>query len=121
VSHDIDIGGKSLREGQGVLLLWASANRDEREFERAAEFDIHRRPERSLLFGHGQHKCIGEHIAMRMGAILLTELVTAVSDFEVDHAGVHRRRGEFLKGFDAMPITVHLRRGHSPGPAATVR
>jgi len=106
VSSDVSIGGQQLRTGQGVLLIWASANRDESEFDRADQFDISRRPTRSLLFGHGQHKCIGEHIAMRMGTSLLSELAAAVTDFEVELAGVRRRRGEFLKGFDAMPILV---------------
>jgi cytochrome P450 len=106
VSADVTVEGRQLRAGQGVLLIWASANRDEREFERADQFDISRRPSRSLLFGHGQHKCIGEHIAMEMGTALLAELAGAVVDYEVEYAGVHRRRGEFLKGFDAMPIAV---------------
>lgn len=106
VRRDTVVGGRQLRAGQGVLLLWGSANRDEREFERAGEFDVDRRSARSLLFGHGQHKCIGEHVAMQMGTTLLAELLAAVSDFTVDPDGVHRRRGEFLKGFDAMPVSV---------------
>jgi len=106
VVRDTEVGGRTLRAGQGVLLLWASANRDEREFDRAHEFDIDRRPARSLLFGHGQHKCIGEHVALRMGTVLLEELLTAVADFSVDHARIHLRRGEFLKGIDALPISV---------------
>jgi cytochrome P450 len=105
-TRDVEIGGKTLREGQGVLLLWASANRDEAEFERADHFDIHRRHGRSLLFGHGQHKCIGEHIAMQMGAIILGELFCAIRDFDVDRPGVHRRPGEFLKGIDRLPVSV---------------
>jgi len=106
VRRDTVIGGRDLRTGQGVLLLWASANRDEREFAGAERFDIDRRPARSLLFGHGQHKCIGEHVALQMGSALLGVLASAVADFTVDEAGVHRRRGEFLKGYDRMPITV---------------
>ncbi|MFA5882711.1 MAG: cytochrome P450 [Acidimicrobiia bacterium] len=109
VEREVEVGGKRLARGQGVMLLWASANRDEREFERAGEFDIHRRAARSLLFGHGQHKCIGEHVAMQMGSALLGELLASVRDFEVDTAGVRRRRGEFLKGYDAMPIRVTRR------------
>jgi cytochrome P450 len=109
VTRDTEVGGRALRRGQGVLLLWGSANRDEREFERAADFDIDRRPARSLLFGHGQHKCIGEHVAIQMGAALVGELLLAVRDFTVDRDGVHRRRGEFLKGFDAMPVSVEPR------------
>ncbi len=91
------------------MLLWASANRDELEFDRAGEFDIDRRPARTLLFGRGQHRCIGEHVAMQMGAALVGEFLAAVSDFAVDRAGVHRRRGEFLKGFDAVPVSVASR------------
>jgi cytochrome P450 len=106
VRRDTVVGGRELRTGQGVLLLWASANRDEREFERAGEFDIDRRPARSLLFGHGQHKCIGEHVAMQMGTALVGELLAAIADFRVDTEGIHRRRGEFLKGYDALPVSV---------------
>jgi cytochrome P450 len=109
VRKDVDVGGRQLRQGQGVLLLWASANRDEREFERADELDVHRRYARSLLFGHGQHKCIGEHVAMQMGTAILGELLCSIRDYDVDTAGVRRRRGEFLKGFDAMPISIRAR------------
>ncbi len=106
VKRETQLGGRQLSAGQGVLLLWGSANRDELEFERAGEFDIDRRPQRALLFGRGQHRCIGEHVAMQMGAALVGEFLAAIRDFEVDREHVHRRRGEFLKGFDAMPVSV---------------
>jgi cytochrome P450 len=105
----VEVAGRSIGEGQGLLLLWASANRDETEFPDAQRFDLHRRPVRSLVFGHGQHKCIGEHIGMRMGAVMLEELLSPLATFEVDFDGVQRRRGEFLKGFNRMPIEVTLR------------
>lgn len=109
VRRDVEMGGRTLREGQGVLLLWGSANRDGREFPHADVFDIHRRYGRDLLFGHGQHKCIGEHIAMQMGSAILGELFAAIDDYEVDLTGVRRRRGEFLKGFNVLPISVTRR------------
>ena len=109
VVREVSIGGKTLRPDQGVLLLWASANRDDAEFPQADRFDMRRRYERSLLFGHGQHKCIGEHIGMRMGTVLLSELFTSVADYDVDTANVGRRCGEFLKGFNRMPISVRRR------------
>jgi cytochrome P450 len=115
--RDIDVGGASIREGQGLLLIWASANRDEAEYPNANHFDIHRRYERSLLFGHGQHKCIGEHIGLRMGAAMLEEFITRVASFEVDFAGVGRRRGEFLKGFNRMPVEVVTRQSGEQGPS----
>ena len=106
VRQDVEIGGRTLRAGQGVLLLWGSANRDEAEFPDAARFDLHRRPRRSLIFGHGQHQCIGEHIGMRMGTVMLEELLGAITDYSVDFDGVHRRCGEFLKGYDRVPVMV---------------
>jgi cytochrome P450 len=104
--RDVEVAGACIREGQGLLLLWASANRDEAEYPHADRYDVHRRYERSLLFGHGQHKCIGEHIGLRMGAVMLEEMISRVATFEVDFDGVQRRRGEFLKGFNRMPIEV---------------
>lgn len=109
VRADVRVGDHLLREGQGVLLLWASANRDEREFAHADVFDVHRRYERDLLFGHGQHRCIGEHVAVRMGTAILGTLLAEIRDYEIDLAGVHRRPGEFLKGFDRMPIAITRR------------
>lgn len=106
VRRDVVVGGRQLREGQGVLLLWGSANRDESVFPDADRFDITRRPERDLLFGHGQHKCIGEHIGMRMGTVLLEELFTRIENHTVDRTGVRRSRAEFLKGFCAMPVSI---------------
>jgi cytochrome P450 len=94
------------QRSSAVLLLWASANRDEQEYLDVERFDIHRRYTRDLLFGRCQHKCIGEHVAVRMGEAILGELFGAIDGYEVDHTGVRRRRGEFLKGFCAMPISV---------------
>ena len=109
VRRDVTVEGRRLREGQGVLLLWGSANRDEAEFPDAGRFDMHRRPARSLVFGHGQHQCIGEHIGMRMGAVMLEVLFSSISGYDVDIAGTGRRCGEFLKGFNRLPVEVTLR------------
>jgi hypothetical protein len=104
VTRDVEVSGTMLHAGQGVLLLWSSANLDEAEFPNASTYDLHRRYERSLLFGHGQHKCLGEHLAVRMGTAILDELFAAIGSYEVDTARCHRLYGEFLKGFDTLPI-----------------
>jgi cytochrome P450 len=111
VVRDVEVGGRTLHAGQGVLLLWGSANRDDAEFPDADRFDVHRHPKRTLVFGHGQHQCIGEHIGMRMGAVLVEEFARAVDDYEIGVDGVRRRYGEFLKGFDRLPVTVTRRTG----------
>ena len=109
VERDVVVGDKQLRRGQGVLLLWGSANRDESVFAHADRFDMNRRSERTLLFGHGQHKCIGEHLGMRMGAIILETLFAAIGAYEIDEMGLRRRRGEFLKGYNVVPVTLRRR------------
>lgn len=107
VRRDFSWEGYDFREGQGVIALFASANRDEREFTDAARFDIDRRPRRNLSFGHGLHKCLGEHLGMTLGTILLEELLVSVgTSFDVDEAGALRRYGEILCGFDHLPITL---------------
>ena len=98
------IRGARLQPGQGVMFLWASGNRDEEEFPRADEFDISRRPPRSLSFGHGAHKCIGEHLGRLEGRILLEEILAVAPEYEVDATGVERTYGEFLHGHHAVPI-----------------
>jgi hypothetical protein len=110
VREPVEIRGKRLEPGQGVMFLWASGNRDEEEFERADEFDVWRRPERTLSFGHGAHKCIGEHLGRLEGRILLEEILALAPDYEVDAAGVERSYGEFLHGHHAVPIEFSPRR-----------
>jgi cytochrome P450 len=106
VKEDVEVAGIRMHAGDGVLLVWAAANRDPAVVDRPHEFDVHRRMERDLLFGHGQHKCLGEHLAMRMGTVLLEEFFGRVEDYEIDHDGVQRTYGEFLKGFCRLPMRV---------------
>ena len=77
--RDVELHGEKLREGETVLFLYASANRDEREFPDPDRFDIARRPPRILSFGHGTHACLGIHIAKAEGRIALEELLRALA------------------------------------------
>jgi len=105
VRDPVEIRGQKLEPGSGVMFLWASGNRDEAEFERADEFDVARRPKRSLSFGHGAHKCIGEHLGNLEGRILIEEILRAAPDYEIDEGGAERLYSEFLHGHHRMPIT----------------
>jgi len=104
VKDPVEIRGQKLLPGQGVMFLWASGNRDEEEFPEADRFDVHRRPPRTLSFGHGAHKCIGEHLGLLEGRILLEEILAMAPEYEVDESGAQRVYGEFLHGYHRMPI-----------------
>jgi len=106
--RDVELHGQKLREGEVVLFLYASANRDDREFEAPERFDLRRRPPRILSFGHGTHACLGIHVARAEGRIALEELLRRAPDYEVDLAGAERLRTEFVQGFARLP----LRWGH---------
>lgn len=63
VAEDTEFRCRKLSAGEGVMLLYPSANRDEEVFENPNEFDITRKPNKHLAFGFGAHQCIGQHVA----------------------------------------------------------
>jgi cytochrome P450 len=62
-TEDIEVGGQLVRQGEGVLVLLAAANRDETVFENPDLFDIRRQPHRHTSFGAAIHQCIGSPLA----------------------------------------------------------
>ena len=104
--RDAEVAGEGLRAGQRVILLYISANRDEREFPDPDRFDVDRRAERHLGFGHGVHFCIGAHAARLEGIVILQELLARVPDWTVDEAAVERLPSEFQIGDTAVPIIL---------------
>lgn len=88
------------------MLLYASGNRDEREFEQPDVFDIRRRPPRMLGFGHGTHACLGIHIAKAEGRIALEELLARSPEYTVDLARAQRHRTEFVQGYATLPVRL---------------
>lgn len=115
VRRDVELRGHELRAGQGVFLLYRSANRDENEFDEPDRFDIARRPQRILSFGHGTHVCLGQHAARLEARIMYEELLAAVPDYAVPEETVVRAHSEFVDGYLALPIEFAPR---EPGPAS---
>jgi hypothetical protein len=103
--RDVRLHGQILREGQGAMFLYASANRDEREFPDPDRFDTLRRPPRILSFGAGTHACLGTHVARMEGRITLETLLARMPRYEVDLANARRLRTEFVQGFSQLPIS----------------
>ena len=104
--RDVELHGEKLRCGESVLFLYASANRDPREFPSPDEFDIARRPPRILSFGHGTHACLGIHVAKAEGRIALEELLRRDPEYEIDLAAAERLRTEFVQGFARLPLRL---------------
>ncbi len=104
VTKEIEVGAELLRPGQAVLFLWPSGNRDEREFTDPDRFDIERDAPRILSFGHGQHMCLGAHVARMEGRIMLEELLARLPHYEVLESEAVFMPSEFLRGFESLPV-----------------
>ena len=103
----VTIGDKTIPEGRKVLLLYGSANRDEREYgSDAAELDVTRRPRNILTFSHGAHFCLGAAAARMQSRVALTELLARCPDFEVDESGIVWAGGSYVRRPLSVPFRV---------------
>jgi cytochrome P450 len=105
VLKPLALHGEKLKPGQGVIMLYASGNRDEREFANPDVFDITRKPARIASFGAGQHACLGTHVARLEGKICLETILARIPDYEVDLARATRFHTEFVQGYASLPIS----------------
>ncbi len=106
VAREVELHGQKLRPGQGVLLLFAAANRDEREFPDPDRFDVLRNPRRILSFGHASHICLGAHVARLEGRVVLEELLARFPDYGLDESRLVYRRADQIQGMVSAPIQV---------------
>lgn len=104
VTRPFELHGQKLSPGQAVLLMYASGNRDDREFEEPDRFDVHRLSRRILTFGHGTHRCLGAFVAEMEGRLMLEELLRRIPEYEVDEAAGARDVADFIQGYSALPI-----------------
>lgn len=106
-TRDVTIGGRTIPAGRKALLLYASANRDERQYgPDAARLDVRRRPRNILTFSHGAHHCLGAAAARMQSRVALTELLARCPDFEVDLDGVVWAGGNYVRRPLSVPIRV---------------
>jgi cytochrome P450 len=108
-TQDIDLHGQTIRAGQSVLVMYGSANRDERKFEDPDRFDLSRPPSRHLAMGHGTHFCLGSQLAKAISRIFLEEWFQRFKSFEVQHDKVIRMHSPVFRGLSVMPVRVTTR------------
>ena len=107
-TEDYEIRGRTIRKGDLVYLSYASANRDEEQFEQPFVFDPTRSPNRHIGFGYGAHICLGQHLARLEMKALWEELIPRL-DF-VEMAGEGRlTESEVVSGPKAVPIRFGMR------------
>lgn len=106
---DVDLHGERISAGDVVTAWNVSANRDEREFDRPAVFDLGRSPNRHVTFGYGSHFCLGAALARMEIAVLAQALRRRVS--AIDLTGTPRQvYSNFLSGYTSLPVALTPRR-----------
>ena len=105
-TRDFEMHGKTVREGDKVLLWFVSGNRDDTAFAEPFELDLTRHPNRHMSFGQGgPHVCLGMWLARLEVRLLLQELVGRVKSIE--QTGAHRfLRSNFIGGIKHLPVRV---------------
>jgi hypothetical protein len=106
LTRDHLVGGTTLRRGDRALLLFASANRDERKWERPEQFDIRRKVSEHVGFGYGIHTCAGMHLARLEMQALLRALIPRVRRFNLGEAVY--ARNNVLRGLRSLPVTIEV-------------
>jgi cytochrome P450 len=105
-TQDVTLHGVTIPENSQVLLHIGSANRDEREFEEADHFDVHRPEQRHLGMGQGIHFCVGAPLGRRMTQILFEELMKVCERWDVDLDSSARVTTPNFRGFTRLPLSL---------------
>src|SRR5262249_10257669 len=82
--RDTELHGKTLKEGEKLLMIYPAANRDPRVFERPQTFDVRRKFDKpALAFGIGKHYCLGASLARLEIRVFLEELFARLPDVHI--------------------------------------
>ena len=105
-TEDVVFHDRTVPSGSALLLMLASANRDERHFAEPDRFDIRRKPGGHLTFGRGAHFCVGAPLARLEGRVALEEVLKRFPAWDIDLANARRSRTSTVRGWDSMPAVV---------------
>jgi cytochrome P450 family 142 subfamily A polypeptide 1 len=111
-TRDLDFHGAKIREGDKLLLLYPSANRDEQVFAEPDRFDIARDPNEHLAFGgYGPHFCLGASLARLELRVMFEELLARLPDVQLASAAAPPMRpSNFITGIERLPLRWAPRR-----------
>jgi cytochrome P450 len=109
ITHDVEIGGVSLRAGERILLWLPGPNHDRTVFDQPQQVDIGRPACPHLAFGDGPHVCPGATLFRVQFQVLVTEILRRIPDYTVDLDRVQRYDdAATMCGFKSMPACTNL-------------
>lgn len=106
-TRDVTLHARTIPAGRKVMLLYASANRDEREYGPTAEqCDVTRKARRHMSFSYGPHHCIGAAAARLQARVALEELLERCPRFDVDARAGRFASGSFVRRYESLPFSA---------------
>lgn len=103
---DAEVGGKTVKKGDKVVMWYVSGNRDEDIIENPNDFIIDRkRPRNHLSFGFGIHRCVGLRLAELQLKIVWEEILKRFETIELIEEP-KRVYSSFIKGYETMPVRI---------------
>jgi cytochrome P450 len=106
VARDVQIHGQTVPAGSAMLLLVASANRDERRYLDGDRFDVRREGPPHITFGRGVHACLGSALARVEGRVALDELLKRFPIWTVDLGNAKLSSTSTVRGWDNLPAYI---------------
>jgi cytochrome P450 len=106
VTTDVKLHGETVPAGSAMMLLVASANRDESRWPDPDRFDIHRKISQHLTFGIGTHYCLGAALARLEARVALEEILIRFPKWEVDWDGAALSSTSTMRGWETLPISI---------------
>jgi cytochrome P450 len=100
----VEIGGRKINAGERITLMWISANRDERVFDKPDQFRLDRAPDKNLLYGAGIHACPGAPLARLEMRVFLEELLSHTSEIATVPEKPAAFAGYPASGFAILPL-----------------
>jgi cytochrome P450 len=105
-TQDVELGGKTIRKGDRVVMWYVSGNRDEEMIAEPDRFIIDReRPRHHVAFGFGVHRCVGSRLAEMQLRVVWEEILKRFERIEVV-GEPQRLKSNFVKGYEALPVRI---------------
>ncbi len=108
-TRDVELGGKTIKKGEKVIMWYVSGNRDDEVIDNPAAYVIDRpRVRQHLSFGFGIHRCVGNRLAELQLKIIWEEIMRRFPRLEVVGEPV-RVNSSFVKGYEHLPVVIPKR------------
>jgi hypothetical protein len=101
-TREVELRGRTMPAGARVVVLYGSANRDERTFAEPDRFDPARTDDRHLAFGQGIHYCLGAALARLEARVAFEELLSRVPEYGIGTS--ERLRSPYIRGFTTLVL-----------------